>query len=57
MMEVEPIILTDDNQLIGETTFVSRYDIEYYKYEWTTTETNSFDNRIKKLITEIYNKW
>jgi len=57
MMEVEPIILTDDNQLIGETTFVSRYDIEYYKYEWTTTETNSFDNRIKELITEIYNKW
>ena len=55
IMGVEPIILTDFNQLIGETTYVSRYDIAYYNYEWAQTETDGFDIRIKQLITEIYN--
>lgn len=51
---IDPIDLPK-NELIGGVMYVSRYDIEYYKYDWIHEESENIDKYIEKLIVEIYN--
>jgi len=44
-------------ELIGDTIFVSRYDIAYYNYNWVAKESEHIDFRVKNLIREIYEKF
>jgi hypothetical protein len=54
IMGLDPIVL-DNNELIGTTLYVSKYDILYYDYKWIDKESEYNNMRIKQLIIEIYN--
>ena len=44
-------------ELLIELTLVSRYDIDYYKYEYIQVEDEIINESIKQIITEIYKKF
>jgi hypothetical protein len=46
----------DGPELLGGRMLVSRYDIQFYKYEWIDKESERIDEYIKQLITEIYDR-
>lgn len=56
LMELNQVHYEGDELLIA-TTLVSRYDINYYNYEWVNTESESINDIIKKIISEIYMKF
>ena len=44
-------------ELLIETTLVSRYDIDFYKYEYIQVEDDKINESIKQIISEIYEKF
>jgi hypothetical protein len=44
-------------ELLIETTLVSRYDIDFYNYEWIQKESLNIDALLKQIIVEIYDRF
>jgi hypothetical protein len=53
----EKNISIEEDELLRGTTMVSRYDIDFYKYEWIYKESEQINILIKKTITEIFEKF
>lgn len=56
LMGLEPVSYSGP-ELVGGRTLVSRYDIAFHKYEWIDKESELIDDRIKSLISEVYEKF
>ena len=44
-------------ELLTQTTLISRYDINYYNYEYVQKEDDYINKILKQIITEIYENY